>query len=118
VRDAQGCARRGRRHASGRRVRRDDVQAAAARFRLLPPAVPRIGADGNPLDTTVSAAGELGRYELRAATNVPVCVTPPPTAVACARSCATSGSTRMTSPTSTAASGSTICWRRCPAPTR
>jgi len=47
-------------------------------FRLLPPAVPRIGADGNPLETTVSAAGELGRYELRAAQNVPACVTPPP----------------------------------------
>lgn len=47
-------------------------------FRLLPPAVPRFGADGTPLETTVSAAGELGRYELRAATNVPACATPPP----------------------------------------
>jgi len=47
-------------------------------YRLLPPAVLRVGADGNPLTSTVSAAGELGRYELRPATSVPVCTTQPP----------------------------------------
>ena len=46
--------------------------------RLFPPQVPRFGADGAALTTTVDAAGDLGRYELRAATAVPACATQPP----------------------------------------
>ena len=47
-------------------------------YRVLPPDVPRPAVDNSPRSSLTNAASELGRYELRPATNVPVCAQIPP----------------------------------------
>jgi hypothetical protein len=47
-------------------------------YRVLPPDVARPAVDNSPRSSTPTAGTELGRYELRAATNIPVCARIPP----------------------------------------